>query len=278
MKDESLLSFINLFESKVRRFFSHQSFILYFYYLYQVWVYVTIFVLIIWAILKILIKNSGNSNKYCNNVSMDFIRLFFGQDVDFPRFSKTIGQAKFKFSIIILMKMLIFFSFILTKSFTSLLLNTYFITIQEPVVESLEQLINGNLLLASHEISIIYLDYFEVFDPKHMKILKEKKQKYDNSTKIFIERPGTLFNKKIFNDMVDGKVIILQDSYRIDSYLDVYKKHRERFIVTEHKYCHSHMMHFIQKDSFIKKQQVFGFVYASPLMSILTLIFKINYT
>ena len=191
---------------------------------------------------------------------LDMVGLFTTQYFNFHNVGKLIGKIKYKSSTVITIITLIFFSFILTKSFTSLLLNTYFKLIKVPVVESLEEVLNENqCLIAGTNNTFENLKDYEVFDERQIDAMIKKKMEYKENSKIANE-PGLIVGKITFNDMVRGKAIILLDSYGIEFYLKYYKKDREKFVVSEHKYINQQMNYVINKRSVIFKQQLFGFV------------------
>ena len=120
-----------------------------------------------------------------------------------------------KSTIIIIIINLIFFSFIITNCFTSLLLNTYFKLTKVALIDSLEQLIEQDKFhVASMEETFVALDYYKLIEGKNIEVLKSRKDKYDKITELNMQI--SLFDERVFNDMIDGKAIILESGYRID--------------------------------------------------------------
>ena len=211
-------------------------------------------------ILTILMKISLENNSKLNKIIFDTIRLFTTQDVNFSKlkYYKKIGNET---TFIILILTLIFFSFIITKCFTSLLLTTYFKFTKVPYIDSLEQLIDQDIcLIASRNRTFLVLNIYKVFDENKLDILREKKEKYEKINNIDLDYENTLFNESIFDDIVNGKVIFLDNSGAIKYMLEHNKNERNRFVVSEHKYINQLTCHPISKRSIIKKQQIFGFV------------------
>ena len=141
-----------------------------------------------------------------------------------------------------------------------MLLNTYFKLIYVPIIERLEELLNSDqYLIASTTNTLENLKYYEVFDESQYEILKKKKMKYEKNSNLKT-RPEAIMEETTFNDMMEGKVVILLNSYAIDFYLKYYNKYRDKFIVSEYKYIRQQYHHVINKGSPILKQQLFGFV------------------
>ena len=159
------------------------------------------------------------------------------------------------------MIILISFTVIITKCFTSLLLNTYFKLIKVPVVESLEQLIEGNqCLIASRNRIFNFLKMFKVFEDKQIEVLREKKVEYEKNVKKKMNDNGVLYGEGVFSDMVRGKIIILGNTILKNYYVDLYKRERYQFVISEQKYINQIGGHPINKKSLIKEKQIFGFV------------------
>ena len=155
---------------------------------------------------------------------------------------------------------LLFFSFIITKCFTSLLLKTYFKLIKVPYVDSLEQLVDGEYLIASMNFSFYSMEDNELIDEKQIEILRKMKVKYDEITNIDMETAMGTFDERIFNDVVDGRTILLEIGYRADAYLEYFKRDSDRFVVSQKNYVQYKNGHLINKRSSIVNQQIFGFV------------------
>ena len=196
------------------------------------------------------------------NIIFIIIRLFTSQDVNFSELSISIRKVKNKITLVIAMTVLIFFSFIITKSFTSLLLNTYFKLIKVTVVESLEQLLDGDdCLIASTDQMLNLLNYYQVFDQKQIEVLTKRKLKYEENFELDDRKEISIFNESVFNDVVEGKAIILLSSYGINYFLEYFKRDIERIVVSDHKYIKDFTGFLIHKTSIFGKQQKFAFVY-----------------
>ena len=159
------------------------------------------------------------------------------------------------------MIVLIFLSFIITKSFTSLLLNTYFKLNKLTVVESLEQLLEGNeCLIASTDEMLNLLDVYEIFDKKQMEILSKRKLKYEENLKMSVGMEISIFNESVFKGVVEGKAIILFTNFGINYFLEFYERDIERIVVSDHKYIKGFTGLLIYKRCTFAKQQKFAFV------------------
>ena len=99
------------------------------------------------------------------------------------------------------------------------------------------------------------MEDYQIIDEKQIEILREMKVKYDEITKIDMETAmGT------FNDVVDGRAVLLEIGYRADAYLEFFKRDSDRFVVSQMKYVQFQNGHLINKRSSIVNQQIFGFV------------------
>ena len=224
------------------------------------WLLILISALLLVILLKITINNSS-----WNTITFDIIRSFTLQNVYIFKFQKI--KIQNKTTLIITMIILIFFTVIITKCFTSLLLNTYFKLIKVPYVESLEQLIDGNhCLIACLNRTIHYLKDFKVFEEKQIEVLREKKEKYEQIGKKDVNYKFYTHDEKVFNDIVDGKTILMENTFTINYFIETYKRERNRFVVSEHKYINLLAGHPINKQSFIKELQIFGFVFIAILL------------
>ena len=198
-----------------------------------------------------------------NNIIFDIIRLFTSQDVNFFKLKKLIVKVQIKYTTNITMIILIFFTIIITKSFTSLLLTTYFKLIKVPYVESLEQLIDGDeSLIVCLNRTFLFLRQYKVFEDKQIDILREKKDKYEKIVKFDPNGNGALFGEGVFSDMIEGKIVILEATVSSNLYINIYKRERDQFVISEHKYVNQLVGHHINNKSFIKERQIFGFVFS----------------
>ena len=154
---------------------------------------------------------------------------------------------------------LLFFSFIITNCFTSLLLKTYFKLTKVALIDSLQQLIEQDqYYIASMEETFVALNYYRLFEDRQIELLKSRKEKYDRITNLNMQI--SLTDERVFNDMIDGKAIILESGFRIDFFVEFFKKDSDRFSISQNKYLQFLIGYLIDKRSPIVKQQVFGFV------------------
>ena len=194
-------------------------------------------------------------------IIFDIIRLFTSQDVDIFKLKNFILKIRNKRSTVITIISLIFFTVIITKCFTSLLLSTYFKLIKVSYVESLEQLMDGNqCLIASMNRSLRLLKDFNVFEEKQIEVLRKRKKEYQDIVKIDMDDKGAVYDERVFNDVIEGKTILLENTFGINNFIEIYKRDRDRFVISEHKYINLLAGPPINKESFIKEKQIFGFV------------------
>ena len=221
------------------------------------WLLIAIFAIL----LAILMKISSDKSYSWNKIIFDIIRLLTSQDVKIFELTKFIFKVQNKTTTFIIMIILIFFTVIITKCFLSLLLNSYFKLIKVTVVDSLEELIDGNqCLIASRNKSIISLEHFKMFKEKQIEVLREKKEKYEQIVQMDMNDNGVIYGERVFIDMVEGKTIILENTIVINFIVETFKRDRDRFVISDRKYINQLAGHRINEISFIKEQLIFGFV------------------
>ena len=128
-------------------------------------------------------------------------------------------------------------------------------------MDSLEQLIDKDIsLFASRNIIFGLLNKYHVFDEKQINKLREKKEKHEKINNIDLDYENALFDEGIFNDVLNGKAISMENSGGIKYMLEHHRNEGNKFVLSEHKYIHQFDCHPINKRSITKKQQIFGFV------------------
>ena len=187
------------------------------------------------------------------------IRLFTSQDVNFHKLKKFSQKIQNKPTTIIIIITLTFFSFIITNCFTSLLLKAYFKLTKVALIDSLEQLIEQDQFhIASMKETFVALEHYQLIEERQIEVLKRRKDKYDKITELNMQI--SLIDERLFTDMIDGNAIIFESGFRIDFFLELFKKDRDRFAISQDKYLQFLIGHLIYKRSPIVKQQIFGFV------------------
>ena len=215
------------------------------------------------ALVSILLAILMKINNICSwtNIIFDILRLFTAQDVNISKFNQFVLKVRNRTSTVITIIILIFFTVIITKCFTSLLLTTYFKIVKVPVVNSLEQLLERKqCLIASVNRTILILKVFNVLEDKQVEILRERKDRYEQVVKMDMNGNGAMFDERVFNDMVEGKTIIVDNTIVINHFVEIYERESHRFVVTKHKYINRLASHRLSENSIIKEQQIFGFV------------------
>ena len=161
---------------------------------------------------------------------------------------------------IIIIIILIFFSFIITHCFTSLLLNIYFKLTKVAFIDNLEQLIEEDqFYIASMKETFDSLEYYELIDESKIEVMRKRKDKYDKITELNMQI--SLFDERVFNDMIGGKAIILETGFRIDFFVEFFKRDSDLFTISQNKYLQYLFGYIIYKRSPIVKQQIYGCVY-----------------
>ena len=130
--------------------------------------------------------------------------------------------------------------------------------IKVPNVEILEQLIDG------HQSLIACLnrtfDNLKLLDKKQIEIMREKRKTYEQIVKMNMNELRSIYDKRVFNNMVEGKIVILENTITNNFIVETFKRERNRFVIPEHRYINQLAGHRLFENSIIKEQQIFGFV------------------
>ena len=129
-----------------------------------------------------------------------------------------IDNAKFKakkfklFTIYMLLYIWILSATILSKAFTSILLETYFITKPSLTVETLDDIINKPKLSIGGRPGLKQISFM---NPEIHKLLEPKVKEYENSMKINSDNNNqhSLLELKIVEDIYYRKVVLILDTF-----------------------------------------------------------------
>ena len=190
---------------------------------------------------------------------MDIYRTFIKQcDMYVSNLKQFISRVKYKFTMVIIMVSLIFFSTIITESFTSILLNSYFQLSKVPIIETLDELIiKDKYPIATKNRTINYF-HNNMLDEQNINSLLKRRQKYQNKFNHSLEGSAVLLDKKIFTDVVNGKAVLLVNTYEKEGFVELYKTYEDQFIVSDHKYLGIFGVHVTSKKGSIVKEHIFA--------------------
>ena len=183
-------------------------------------------------------------------VIMDVIRGFTSQsEIKLAKMSHLANNYQ---SLIVLVVFWLLFMTIITKCFSSLLLNMYFKQTALPLVETLEQILEDKALFVVTPQEILKnLLHFEVLNEEQVKLLKNR---YDE----YLEHIGNQFDSElgarspvVFNDMINGLAVILLNSINVKTFDALYMSQSERYRISEHKYINRLAFHSIHRNSLI---------------------------
>ena len=139
------------------------------------------------------------------------------------------------------------FTSIMTKCFTSLLLNSYFRQIYVPLVNNLEDLVDNNFSILASDKSLQFMSKFGLLNKKQMNSVLKKR-------KIF----NSLLDKTYINDLVNGLAVILLNGNQREIFETQYVKQRDKFKVLDKKYLGQFVVHMIHKNISYRDQLVFA--------------------
>ena len=198
-------------------------------------------------------------------IGIDITRTLTGQsDVTLLKLNKYINNVNYKKTTIITIILLVFFSFVMTKSFSSLLLNSYFKLHKVPYVESLEELlIEEKYNIAVDDWNVDYLEYFGVLDEIQMEKVKRRRDNYFSANRFRMDMTSWSIyqNDKIYKDIKNGQVVVLIGTFYGDKFAELHKADTEYFVFAKNKYLHRYNTHVLTKTSYLDEQQNYAYVY-----------------
>ena len=207
-------------------------------------------------IIVFLFNKLVNSKNSLQSIISDVIRSITTQSLEKLTQLKLISHNNFKdrslFALIVIW--LISIS-IITKCFSSLLLNMYFWQKSVTLVETLDQLCNKtgmNLATFNFDFTaMIKIDF-----PEYPHCLPDKFIKYMNS-KNYHYLTYHVFDPSVFNDMVEGKIAIILDTTSVQRFESLYFNEKEKYRISERKYKHHVLFRIVYKKSLMRRQMRF---------------------
>ena len=140
----------------------------------------------------------------------------------------------------------------------------YFKLRKVPYVESLDELlIDDKYNIAVDERHIDFLQDQGVLDEQQAKEMKKRREKYFHDKYLPLKTNSLIIyqDDKIFNDIVEGRAVILDTSLYVEAFAELRKNENEFFVVAKNKYFHRYLTHVLTKTSYLVKQQNYGLVF-----------------
>ena len=149
----------------------------------------------------------------------------------------------FRFGSFILLFFCLFFTNILTKCFTSLLLGTFFKTKPSLTVETLED------IASNPEINIIGRDSIEElkhFNPGIYEIIHKRNIDYEKQLNVIEKKEKVIYKmSKVIKDVSQRRTVILTNSLNAKS-LKIFM-HLNNLMESEHKYSQNFIYSYVSK-------------------------------
>ena len=165
-----------------------------------------------------------------------------------------LAKLNYYYSTVILLISWLFATNILTKCFTSILLNTYFRQIPVPLINDLEQLLNEKtFLVATYEQTFPIVKQREFLTDEEFDNLHERYQLYLDVYKS----PESLYERKVFDEMTKGNIIILFASHYAHGFNEFYALEKDKFFILDNKYLPQLTVHVAHKSSIFLDLQIF---------------------
>ena len=209
-----------------------------------------VFILFILVISGILSRIDKRLNKFYSN-SLNLTAFFLAQP-SFRFDSTRISSCKYKLAKFILLFTWLLCSTILNKCFTSLLLKTYFKTKPFLAVETLEDIVSNPKMKIIGKQALLQIKSFK---SNIYQNLNERLNKYERELNISnVDLMKVLTNSQVFNDVNEGKTVLLVDSHESHMFRDIYPLIKLK--VSKHKYSHQIIYSYISR-SHSKYEQIF---------------------
>ena len=190
-------------------------------------------------------------NVKCTKILENIFRLLTNQTADDlaqMKITKNVQVDLLKVSSIVLIVIWLQSASILTKAFSGILLKSYFNLKPYPVVSTLEDLYDNKHLgiVADTRISDLLdvLEYPEEMK-KYLNISILKLHKKLDELKIDIR--FHFISTEIFNEMVNGKAVLLSFTNVVRGYQDQFSRWSKWFTVSEHRYLNSFDVFLVSK-------------------------------
>ena len=166
-------------------------------------------------------------------------------------YKKKLKHNHFKFGFILVIWIIC--SFILTKSFTGLLLNSYYNEEFVPLINDLGDVYQNEKfsIAGRHEILQRFehlIDNYSDYTPRN---LLKRISKYESEVKSEFIHEKDVFSPRIIEDMIMGKSVILIDTNTVKSIVEIYSKYQNMFTVSKQAYLHQPGFFLAKKDHFL---------------------------
>ena len=187
---------------------------------------------------------------YLSKITMDIIRTLTTQsDVKLSSL-KYLSQFEAHFiEIIILVFSWLMFTNIMTKCFTSLLLNSYFTQKSIPLVNNLEDVLDNELPIAAKDNTFDFMEHFHMISEEQVNISRQLRDEYQDNFDFKFDKYLAILNKLIFNDVVNGWAVILLNGFEREAFEAQYISESKKFMVLDKKYISNFAAHFIPKNN-----------------------------
>ena len=145
---------------------------------------------------------------------------------------------------------------ILTKAFTGVLLESYFSVKSVPIVNDLMDVHNNPELRVNAIMSYLSIidKYHEYYSLEHSttQSLIVRGEAFQKETRF--EITADLFDRSIFEQIVQGRMILIINSLSVESYRDNFKMWKDMFTIAETSYLPSYLIYAVNKKMFLAEK------------------------
>ena len=186
------------------------------------------------------------TQNYLQWIVMDVSTLSGQGDFKLANLSQITKRENSYKAMIVLIVFWLVFTTIITKCFSSLLLNTYFKQTALPFVETLEQLLEEkSFSIASGDSTISLLYKHDVLTLEQSSTINYRSDQYLKKMESDPMSPG------VFNDMIEGLAVYLLSSLNARLLEAIYFRQSDKYSVSHNKYLPNMNCLYIYKESII---------------------------
>ena len=191
--------------------------------------------------------------------TMDILRTLTTQsNVKISNLENLRKYNRFSPETIILVIFWLIFTNIITKCFTTLLLNSYFLQKIVPVVNNLEDVLEHHFSIAALNNTFDLLTKYNILNEKQVETLLERRNKYEEQLGHSFELNLGILDRNIFNDLVKGLAVFLLNGFQSEEFQSHYVKEKDRYKVLDKKYGSKFIAHLIDKNNSHLAEMVFA--------------------
>ena len=169
--------------------------------------------MVISIIVVIFLDRLSMKAKHLSRFTMDILRTLTTQsNVKISNLAHLRKYNPFSLEMIILVIFWLIFTNIITKCFTTLLLNSYFLQKTVPMVNNLEDVLKHEFSIAAKNNTFRLLTNYNILNEEQVKTLLKRRNKYQKQLGHSFDLNLGILDRNIFKDLVKGLTVFLLKS------------------------------------------------------------------